>query len=228
MLNELELTGRAATHVVQRDDLKAALHRDVLAPFLALKAAAADAGIDLAVASAFRDFNAQLRIWNMKYKGERPLYDPEGNVRDHAVLDADELVSAILCWSALPGASRHHWGTDIDVVDRAAMPEGYRYRLVPEEFATGGVFARLDAWLRANIARFNFFQPYAEFRGGVQREPWHLSYTPISTPALKLLTPELIASALEGSELLGKNAVLARLADIYSLYVVNISDRSFA
>src|SRR3954471_13327081 len=140
MLNELELTGRAATHVVQCDDLRAALHRDVLAPFLELKAAAADAGIDLAIASAFRDFGAQLRIWNMKYRGERPLYDPAGNVRDHAVLDADQLVSAILCWSALPGASRHHWGTDIDVVDRAAMPEGYRYRLVPEEFAAGGAF----------------------------------------------------------------------------------------
>src|SRR3954462_10931630 len=162
MLNELELTGRAATHVVQRHDLKAALHRDVLASFLQLKAAAADAGMDLAIASAFRDFGAQLRIWNMKYKGERPLYDPEGNVRDHAALDADELVSAILCWSALPGASRHHWGTDIDVIDLAALPEGYRYRLVPEEFAVGAVFERLDAWLAANIARFDFFQPYAE------------------------------------------------------------------
>jgi len=27
MLNELELTGRAATHVVQRDDWRAAIHR---------------------------------------------------------------------------------------------------------------------------------------------------------------------------------------------------------
>ncbi len=32
MLNELELTGRAATHVVQRDDLDAAIHRDALEP----------------------------------------------------------------------------------------------------------------------------------------------------------------------------------------------------
>jgi hypothetical protein len=30
MLNELELTGRARTHVVQRDDLKAAIHADAL------------------------------------------------------------------------------------------------------------------------------------------------------------------------------------------------------
>src|SRR5476649_1866916 len=119
MFNELELTGRAATHVLQRDDIGAAIHRDALEPFLALKAAAAGDGIDLGIASGFRDFAAQLRIWNMKYRGERPLYDAAGNVRDHAALDPQELIAGILCWSALPGASRHHWGTHIDVIDRA-------------------------------------------------------------------------------------------------------------
>ena len=223
MLNELELTGRAATHVVQRDDLGAALHRDVLAPFLALKAAAAQAGIDLAIASAFRDFGAQLRIWNMKYRGERPLYDAAGNVRDHAGLDPDELVAAILCWSALPGASRHHWGTDIDVIDRAALPEDYRYRLVPEEYAAGGVFERLDDWLAGNIARFDFFRPYAGYRGGVHPEPWHLSFAPVSIEALDLLTPELIAATLRDSEFLGKETVLPRLADIHRTYVANVA-----
>ena len=41
MLNDLELTGRARTHVVQVEDLRCALHRDVLEPFLALRTAAA-------------------------------------------------------------------------------------------------------------------------------------------------------------------------------------------
>src|SRR5258707_15675488 len=108
MLNELELTGRATTHIVQRDDLRAGIHRDALEPFLALKAAAAAAGIDLQIASGFRDFAAQVRIWNMKYRGERPLYDAAGNVRDHASLNASGLVEGILYWRALPGASRHH------------------------------------------------------------------------------------------------------------------------
>ena len=84
MLNELELTGRATTHVDQRDELGAAIHRDVLKPFLAVKVAAARAGIDLEIASGFRDFGAQLRSWNMKYRGERPLYDAAGHVRAHA------------------------------------------------------------------------------------------------------------------------------------------------
>src|SRR5689334_2401975 len=124
MLNALELTGRVRTHVVQRDDLGAAIHTQALEPFLDMKADAARAGLDIAIVSSFRDFAAQQRIWDLKYRGERPLYDAEGNVRDHASLSEDELVDAILCWSALPGGSRHHWGTELDVVDKAAMPEG--------------------------------------------------------------------------------------------------------
>lgn len=223
MLNDFELTGRARTHVVQHSDLRAAIHREVLEPFFAVKAAAANAGIDLEIASGFRDFGAQLRIWNMKFRGERPLLDVAGNVRNHARLDTSELIDGILCWSALPGASRHHWGTDIDVVDRAAMPENYRYRLVPEEYAPGGVFNTLNNWLSSNIARFGFYRPYAEYRGGVNPEPWHLSFSPIATPALELLTPKLIAAVVRDSELLGRDEVLARLPAIYRTYVSNIS-----
>src|SRR3954467_11432795 len=119
MLNELELTGRARTHVVQRDDLGAAVHAAALDAFLGMKAAAARQGFDIAITSGFRDFEAQQRIWNLKWKGERPVYDSLGVPRDHTSLTPDELAAAILCWSALPGGSRHHWGTELDVVDRA-------------------------------------------------------------------------------------------------------------
>jgi len=222
MLNELELTGRATTHVVQCEELAAAVHREALEPYLALKAAAATDGIELQIVSGFRDFGAQVRIWNAKYRGERPLYDEAGNIRDHASLDLGQLIAGILCWSALPGASRHHWGTDLDVIDRAAMPENYRYRLLPEEYETGGVFHRLHAWLEKNIARFGFFRPYAKYRGGVYPEPWHLSHTAISTAALQLLTPDLVAQTLRTSDVLGKEQVLAQMPDIYRRYVANI------
>jgi LAS superfamily LD-carboxypeptidase LdcB len=164
-----------------------------------------------------------VRIWNMKYRGERPLYDAEGNVRDHASLNPGELVEGILCWSALPGASRHHWGTDIDVIDRAAMPDNFRYKLVPEEYAPGGVFHALNVWLDANIGRFGFYRPYAQYHGGVHPEPWHLSYAPIATEALSLLTPELVAETVRDSDVLGKDEVLARLPAIYRTYVVNVA-----
>ena len=223
MLDSLELTGRARSHVVQREDLGAAVHRDVIEPLLALKAAAADSGIDLQIVSGFRDFDAQLRIWNMKYRGERPLYDQAGNVREHASLDVQQLLEGILCWSALPGASRHHWGSDIDVIDRAAMPANYRFRLLPEEFEPGAVFYRLRVWLNENMARYGFFRPYDEYRGGVYPEPWHLSHAGISTAALQLLTADLIAATVRASEVLGKEQVLAQLPEIYRKYVVNIS-----
>ena len=222
MLNELELTGRARTHIAQRDDLGAALHPQVVEPFLALREAAAGEGITLEICSGFRDFAAQCRIWNLKYRGERPCYDARGNVRDHAALGA-ELIDAILAWSALPGASRHHWGCDIDVIDRAGMPADYRVRLLPEEVEPGGVFHRMHLWLDENAARFGFFRPYREYRGGVFPEPWHLSYAAIAVPALAALSAELIATAIGTSDMLGAESVLQRLPEIFRSHVVNVA-----
>ena len=222
MLNELELTGRARTHVVQRDDLGAAIHPEALDAFLAMKADAAHAGIDIAITSAFRDFEAQQRIWNLKWSGQRTLYDADGEPRDHAALAPEELLEAILCWSALPGASRHHWGTEIDVIDRAAMPEGYRVQLLPSEAAPGGLFHPLHRWLDANMQRYGFFRPYSSFRGGVRPEAWHLSYGAVSVPALHALTPALVADAVSSSDMFGKAIVLERIADLHARFVANI------
>jgi LAS superfamily LD-carboxypeptidase LdcB len=222
MLNELELTGRARTHVVQRDDLRTAMHAEALGAYLALKAAAAADGFELEVASGFRDFEAQLRIWNGKYRGERTLYGRDGKAIDRVSLDDEGLLAAILCWSALPGASRHHWGTDVDVIDRAAMPAGYHYSLLPEEYEAGGVFGDLSAWLKQNVERHGFFLPYVEYRGGIYSEPWHLSYAPVATAALRLLSEDLIAETVRGSDVLGKEQVLARLPAIYRRYVANV------
>jgi LAS superfamily LD-carboxypeptidase LdcB len=222
MLNELELTGRARTHVVQRDDLRAALHACALEPFLAMKADALREGIELAITSAFRDFMAQQRIWDLKFRGERVLYDAHGEPLEHALLAPAELVEAILCWSALPGASRHHWGSELDVIDARAMPEGYRVQLVRSEAEPGGVFHALHCWLDGNMARYGFFRPYRTERGGVAPEPWHLSYSPVSQPALEALTPELVASAVDASDMLGKEEVLQRLTLLYARYVANV------
>lgn len=222
-MNEMELTGRARTHVVQRDDLRAALQRDTLEAFLAMREAAAQAGISLSVFSSFRDFDAQVSIWNRKYRGERPLYARDGTLRVHAQLSEEELLDAILAWSALPGASRHHWGTDLDVYDERAMPTGYRVQLLPGEYSAGGVFAALTGWLDENLERFGFFRPYDADRGGVLPEPWHLSYTPVARTAASLLTPEVVERALIGTDLLGLDLVLERLPGLYRRYVTNVA-----
>jgi len=221
-MNELELTGRARTHIVDLDRPRCALHFAAATSFLAMREAAAAAGIDLAAASSFRDFDRQLHIWNAKWRGERPLLDRAGQSIDAAALDEAKRVDAILCWSALPGGSRHHWGTDCDVIDAAALPEGYRVQLVPEEYARGGVFERLTRWLDENMGRFGFYRPYASASCGAGVEPWHLSYWPVAHEALDRLTLPVLRRAVAGSAILGKEQVLERLPEIYTRFMLAV------
>lgn len=222
MLDPKQLTGRVASHVVEAAELACTVHAGALPALLALAAAARTEGIELEVVSSFRDFERQRSIWNGKYRGERPLLDRAGCELDRARLDEPAAVAAILLWSALPGASRHHWGTEVDVVDRSACPPGYRPQLTTAEFAPRGIFAKLDGWLSANMGHFGFFRPYTRDRGGVLPEAWHLSYAPVSVPALEALTLEVLAEAIGGSELCAKEWVLGRLPEIHARYVNNV------
>jgi len=222
MLNEFEITGRARTHVFQFTEPRFAAQREAGAAFLAMRDAAKSAGIDLVPFSTFRDYRTQLRIWNGKFSGQKPLYDMEGRVRDFAKLSPPEIVDCILNWSALPGGSRHQWGTEIDAVDGAAMPPGYTPRLLPEEVNDGGIFSPLHRWLDANVATFGFFRPYKFFKGGMYPEPWHLSYAPLSMQAVKLVTPEFLTRVTEEADILGKELVLEKIPEIYARHILNI------
>ena len=223
LLDPLQLTGRSRSHVFQSAEPRFAIHTDVVEPFAHMREAAAREGFDIAVLSGFRDFESQAEIWNRKFCGERTLFDANGGVLDYDALSEAERMQCILNWSALPGASRHHWGTDIDVYDRAALPAGYRVRLLPEEVHAGGVFHRLHQWLDRNLASFGFFRPYREYLGGMFPEAWHLSYAPIAIPALEALTVDVVAQALRDGDILGKELVLERLPEIYQRHIVNIS-----
>lgn len=221
-MNELELTGRARTHIVELAQPRCAVHYEMAASLLAMRDAAAGEGIDLQLRSSFRDFETQLLIWNRKWAGERPLYDRQGHLLDRARLADDEAIEAILCWSAIPGGSRHHWGSDIDVVDAAAIPAGYSVELLPREYAADGIFAKLTAWLDANMQRFGFFRPYRLDRGGVSPEPWHLSYAPVALPALESLSLSTLRQVIDGSAIAGKPHVLSRLPEIYTRFLLAI------
>jgi LAS superfamily LD-carboxypeptidase LdcB len=218
MLSPLELTGRSATHGRADADWKCTLHERAGAAFSSMRGAACAAGIQLEVVSAYRDFQRQVAIWSDKFSGRRPLLDPSGRPIARDSLDESGTVDAILVWSALPGASRHHWGTEIDLVDTACLGDGPP-RLVAEEFAAGGCFERLAGWLQQNMARFGFFRPYATDRGGVQPEPWHLSYAEISVPALEALSVDVVKDAIAAAEMPGRDIVLARLPELYQRYV---------
>ena len=221
-MNELELTGRARTHIVEMQQPHCMLHYEAVVSFLAMRDAAASDGIDLVARSSFRDFDTQVLIWNRKWQGERPIFDRLGHLLDRAKLADPDVVDAILCWSAVPGGSRHHWGSDVDVIDAAAVPSGYSVQLVPEEYASNGIFAKLSSWLEANMKSFGFFRPYRTDRGGVSPEPWHLSYAPVSLPALEELSLSMLRQVIEGSSIAGKPYVLARLPEIYTRFLLAI------
>ena len=88
--------------------------------------------------------------------------DAKGQTVDIEALTPWELAQAILRWSALPGASRHHWGTDFDIYDRRAMPEGYQIQLTPDEVEGAGLFAPMHNWLDdfLNSDQTHFYRPY--------------------------------------------------------------------
>lgn len=222
-LTPLELTGRARTHVRETAALGCLLHPLAAAALVAMRAAAAREGIDLQPVSGFRDFGQQLAIWNAKFRGERTLLDAANRPLNAADLREPERVQAILVWSALPGASRHHWGSDCDLIDRRALPRGARAELLGEEYAPGGRYARLADWLAAHAHSYGFFFPYDRDRGGVQPEPWHLSFAPVAGPAQAAMSAELLSEALAGVELAGREAVAAQLPQLFERYVVAVA-----
>jgi LAS superfamily LD-carboxypeptidase LdcB len=220
------LTGLSSEHVIAIADPPCTLHQVAADAMLQLRAAAVNSGIDLAPVSSFRGFEQQLAIWNEKFTGLRPLLSRDGQPLDAFAMDEAERVEAILLWSALPGASRHHWGTDFDVIDRAALAPGQRPQLLPAEYAAGGCFAALNRWLDEHAADYGFFRPYDADRGGVQPEPWHLSFAPIATGALVAHTPEVLAGALGTAAIEGSNTIYSRLPELHRRYVLAVAPAS--
>lgn len=217
-----QLTGRSRDHLTDLSDPRCSLHKEAMVPFLAMRAAAAADGIDLVAFSSFRDFERQLTIWNEKFRGLRPMQDRVGRALNAAVLPPAERVAAILWWSALPGASRHHWGTDFDVMDLATQPQGYRIQVVPAEYQSGGPFQRLTNWLDRHMHAFGFYRPYTTDRGGVSPEPWHLSYAPVALRAERALSVTGLRNVLADSAIEGKDEVLASLDENFRRYVIEV------
>jgi LAS superfamily LD-carboxypeptidase LdcB len=218
----MQLTGRERGHLVELETPRCALHRKAVGPFVAMREAAARNGFDLVPVSSFRDFGRQRAIWNAKFRGERPALGRDGRPVDMAALDAGARVETILLWSALPGASRHHWGSDVDVADGRAIAAGYVPRLEVDEYRRGGRFAALSAWLSANMRRFGFYRPYTRRGRGVQPEPWHLSFAPVANPALARMSVRLLAAAISGAGVDGEAEILARLPAIRERYVLDV------
>lgn len=222
------MTGQSDSHLCSAADaelLGASVHCDVVAPFFELKSEAQKQGFDLEILSGFRDFDRQLGIWNRKAAGQQPVLDSSAKPLDIEQLSEKDLAFAILRWSALPGASRHHWGTDLDVFDAAAKPDGYEIELIPEEVNSGGMFGPMHDWLDDRIAAdtaYGFFRPYEWDQNGVAPERWHLSYAPVASRNEKLLTVDVVRNTVQRAHIELKGAVLENLHEIYERFVMNI------
>lgn len=221
MTNPAALIGKDS-QFIDFTTAEAPLQRDVVEPFLILQALAKNAGFDLAIASSYRDYSRQAAIWNGKLSGVRPVFDSDNKRVSLASMSPLQQVEAVMRWSALPGASRHHWGCDIDVYDRGAVPEGYQVQLSPEEVENSGPFASMHDWLDQVLAErpeLGFFRPYAHDRGGIAPERWHLSYAPVAAQYQKFCGLEAIRRCCECSDILLKEAVLANLDCLYQRFI---------
>jgi LAS superfamily LD-carboxypeptidase LdcB len=196
------------------------IHPQVAMPLTQLRELAGLQGFDLRLCSSFRSFDRQLVIWNAKASGQRPVFDNSGAQIELSQLNEWQQVEAIMRWSALPGASRHHWGTDFDIYDAAAIDNDYQLQLTPHEVEGEGVFAPFHNWLDTVINRdSDFYRPYAKDTGGIAPERWHISYRPVAERFAASLTKQLIADRLSTTEIALKETVLQNLHKIYPRYI---------
>lgn len=215
------LTGQTECQLVRVPDLSCMLHKAVVEPLATLRQAAHLAGFELAVASSFRSFERQRAIWNDKVAGRRAVLDDYGQAIDLEALDDWGKVQAILRWSALPGASRHHWGTDLDVFDRKGLSaEHPGPQLIEAECEPGGPFHAFHCWLDRNLTEnCDFYRPYAVDRGGIGREPWHISYRPLALRYQQALGLDTLKSVVERSDISLRDTVLKHLDEIHRRYI---------
>lgn len=226
MTNQI-ITGSTDTHLIrlgedQADTENQFIHKQVLQPLIDLQLAGREAGFDIKICSAFRSFERQLFIWNGKASGMRPVMDPFGKAINIQELSSWQKIQAILRWSALPGASRHHWGTDFDIFDANAIPENYQIQLTPEEVQGDGLFAPMHDWLDDYLKseKTNFYRPYALDKGGIAPERWHLSYRPLADQYAQMLNIDVLSSRLKDSNLILLDVVLEYLDDIFQRYII--------
>lgn len=148
-------------------------------------------GVELKIISATRNFDYQKGIWERKWNGQTKV---EGRALPEWIPNPLVRAKKILEYSSMPGTSRHHWGTDIDL---NAFENSY--------FEKGKGLKEYE-WLRKNAVTYGFCQPYTA-KGvkrptGYNEEKWHWSYIPsakIFLERAKELSDSMI-SGFDGSE----------------------------
>lgn len=150
------------------------LRSEVYEAFTRMQKAAQKEGVKIAIISGYRSYDRQLYIWNRKFN----RYKKQG-------LSDSKSAKKIIEYSTCPGTSRHHWGTDMDIVQQVEkMP---KQLLVAKNFNNKGAFCELHQWMQRHAADYGFYLVYTndKNRTGFSYEPWHYSYRPTSIKILK-------------------------------------------
>ena len=185
----LELMGKAHIDLFGED---INLREEAYLAFSDMRDAARKDGIEIKIVSSFRNFARQKAIFERKYE----RFTEEG-------LEPLAAIDKIVEYSTIPGTSRHHWGTDIDIIDGNAPAEGDV--LVPEKFYDGGPYGKLKAWMDNYASSFDFHLVYTDTPGrrGFKYEPWHYSYAPLSIPMLSQFRKKNIMELLLEEDIRG-------------------------
>jgi len=188
------------------------LRRDAYEAFVRMYEAARADGIHLIIRSATRPFTHQKRIWEAKWRGERLV---DGMNLAEAIPDPVARARKILEYSSMPGTSRHHWGTDIDL---NAFENSY--------FESGEGKAIYD-WLSAHAHAYGFCQPYTpkgpERPWGYNEEKWHWSYRPVAARLVALARQQLTDDMIGGFE----GSETAPALHVVERYVLGINKACF-
>lgn len=170
------------------------LQKEANDAFLLMRAAALKDRINIEVVSSYRSYEHQTKIWTRKYK--RYIADS---------LSPTNAINKIIEYSTIPGTSRHHWGTDIDIIDaNVERPESV---LQTSHFENNGVFVNLKKWMDAHANEFGFYLVYTDIasRKGFKYEPWHYSYKPISKKMLQQYQKIDVQELLKKDSLVGSD-----------------------
>ncbi|MBL0691617.1 MAG: M15 family metallopeptidase [SAR324 cluster bacterium] len=178
--------------------------------FLKMQMAAKKDGVCLKIISGHRDFNHQNKLWAAKYK---KFVAPKLN----------DLIENILQYTALPGTSRHHWGTEIDLVDGDLNLDD---PLLTKNYINGGPFYQMYDWLLDRAEQFNFYMTYPDDkkRTGFMFEPWHFSYQPLSKKCLDCFLSQNWVDCLDVKKIAGEKLLTAAYLKKYQCdYLLGIN-----
>lgn len=150
------------------------LRRQTYQAFVRMAQAAQEAGLNLRIISATRNFEAQKGIWEAKWNGQRKV---DGQDLAQTIPNAKQRALKILEYSSMPGTSRHHWGTDIDL------------NALDNNYFAAGEGQKVYTWLLAHASTYGFCQVYTEQGedrpNGYHEEKWHWSYLPLAQEFLR-------------------------------------------